>query len=107
MEDLAEIRRYSTLNWGKRVARDYISRIEEALSLIKKNPEILWHEEVFHASLQFYRMKNHLLVFDVQDYDIILLTVLHSSMDIPARLAELQPAFALEVELLRRRLHGK
>jgi len=52
-------------------------------------------------------VKKPLLVCDRQEKSIVVLTVFHSSMDIPSRMAELQPMLAAEVEILHRKLQGK
>lgn len=105
--DIAAIEQYSIEQWGERNASKYIAQIENALSLIQNNPDILRQEEAFHPFLQFYSVNKHVLVFDIQVSDIILLTVFHGSMDIPSRLTELEPTLATEVELLHRNLQKK
>ena len=107
LRDIAAIEQYSIEQWGKRTAAKYIAQIEEALSLIQGNPGLLQQEEGFHSFLQFYRVNKHVLVFEIQANDIILLTVFHGSMDVPSRLAEFEPTLATEVKLLRRKLREK
>jgi len=57
-----------------------------------------------HPSLGFYRINKHLFACDVQGASIVVLTVIHASMDIPSRLAELHPVLAADVDLLLARL---
>jgi hypothetical protein len=68
------------------------------------HPDLLKQDLDLHPALRFYRVNKHLLVCDVHSKSIVVLTVIHASMDIPIRLAELQPTLAAEVELLRRKL---
>jgi len=49
-------------------------------------------------------VNRHVLVCDVQPASVVVLTVLHGSMDIPSRLAELVPQLSAEVALLHERL---
>ncbi len=105
--DLAAIRLYSIEQWGRRTANKYLAQTESALSLIQTNPGLLRQEENFHRFLQFYRVNQHVLAFDIQESDIILLTVFHGSMDIPSRLAELEPALSAEVEFLHRKFQSR
>mgnify|MGYP000492313585 CR=1 FL=1 len=107
LSDIAAIEQYSIEQWGKKTAAKYLAQIEDALSRIKGNPHLLRQEAGFHQFLQFYTVNKHVLVFDIQGNDIILLTVFHGSMDIPARLAELEPTLAVEVKLLHQRLQRK
>jgi plasmid stabilization system protein ParE len=104
LADIATIEQYSMEQWGKRVAAKCLAQIEDALSLIQSNPSLLSQEEGFHSFLKFYRVNKHVLTFDIQANKIILLTVFHGSMNIPSRLAELEPTLAIEVELLHQRL---
>lgn len=104
LHDIAEIERYSIEQFGRKTANRYIKDIEAALSRLQENPTLLRAEEDLHAELQSYRVNKHLLVCDVQQGTIFLLTVIHASRDIPTRLAEMQPNLTLEVELLHEKL---
>ena len=107
LSDIAVIEQYSVKQWGDKTAAKYIAQIEDSLALIQVNSKLLRKEAGLHPFMQFYTVNRHVLIFDVDDRDIILLTVLHGSMDIPSRLAELEPALATESEMLHRRLRGK
>ena len=104
LRDIAAIRRYSVKEFGKRVATKYVDALQAAFTLIKEQPGLLRVEQGFHDQLRFYRVEKHLLVCDVQRSDIFVLTVLSTSQDVAARLADLQPTIALETELLHRKL---
>jgi plasmid stabilization system protein ParE len=107
LQDIAAIEQYSVEQWGRKSASKYISDIDAALGRIQANPVLLKVEEGFHDRPRFYRVNRHLLVCDVGSHDIVVLTVVHASMDIPARLAELEPTLAAEIELLHRRLRKR
>lgn len=107
LQDIQEIFDYSVESWGKRAAEKYLDAIEAALDRVKTQPALLRPEPDLHAALTFYRFDQHLLVCDARSNSMVVLTVVHASMDIPARLAELQPTLAAEVELLHRRLWAK
>jgi toxin ParE1/3/4 len=107
LQDIQGIFEYFAERWGKRAAEKYLNDIESGLDRVKAQPDILRPEPDLHAALTFYRVNKHLLVCDMQPESIVVLTVVHASMDIPTRLAELQPTLASEVELLHRRLRAK
>lgn len=107
LHDIAEIERYWIEQFGRKTANRYIKDIEEALSRLQENPILLRAEEDLHGELQFYRVNKHLLVCDVQQGTIFLLTVIHASRDILNCLAEMQPNLTLEVELLRKKLANR
>jgi plasmid stabilization system protein ParE len=102
--DIAEIRAYSVEQFGRRVANQYLSIIENTLNLLKSSPSLLRDQPELHSWLKLYRYKKHFLVCDQQAGDIYLLTLIHPSMDIPTRLLELEPALTMEVEFLHRKL---
>ncbi len=101
--DLSDIERYSISQWGKTVADRYLADIEAALQRLSDRPELLREEPDFHFALRFYRVNKHWLVCDVQADVILVLTVIHGSMDIPSRLSKLQPLLSSEAAWL----HGK
>lgn len=107
LRDLAELERYSLQQWGRKKASQYISQIETSLSLIVTQPDLLQPIDDFPPCLRYYRINKHVLIFDVQAHDLTLLTLFHTSMDLPSRLAEMQPQLLLEVKLLHHKLEEK
>lgn len=107
IREIAAIERFSVSEWGRKVAKKYIQAFEDALSRIQADPRILSKEEQFHDKLRFYRVNKHILVCDLQDSQIVVLTVIHDSMDTPSRLADLEPTLATEIELLHRTLRDQ
>ena len=106
LQDIQAIFDYSAEHWGKQAAEKYLDAIESGLDRIKTQPRLLRPEPDFHGTLTFYRIEKHLLVCDARPASIVILTVVHASMDIPARLAELEPTLAAEVQLLHRKLRA-
>lgn len=104
VRDIANIRDYSGERFGRRVASQYLSTIENTLNLLKSNPLLLRDQPELHSWFKFYRCKKHFLVCDQQAGDIYVLTLIHTSMDVPTRLLELEPSLSMEVELLHRKL---
>lgn len=105
--DLREIDRYSVSKWGRKTAAKYLAGIEAALDRLRENPGLLRHEPQFAAELYFYRVKMHVLVCSRIENLIVVLTVLHTSMDIPSRLLELLPNFTAEAAYLQNKLREK
>ena len=109
LRDIAAISAYSTEQFGKRVAGQYIAGLESAIARLREEPDLLREEAEFHPWLTFYRSQKHLLVcdFEKQADAIFVLTLIHASMDIPRRLADLEPTLKTETELLHRKLLQK
>lgn len=103
LADLGSVLEYSTEQWGQPTAAKYLDDLEAGLERIRQQPDLLQPLPDFHPSLKFYRVNKHLFACDSQPGAIVVLTVIHASLDIPHRLGELSPTLAAEVELL----HGK
>jgi toxin ParE1/3/4 len=104
LADLREIERYSVKKWGRSTADKYLDEIAAALDRLRDHPEILRLEPDFAPGLYFYRVKKHVLVCDFQAQTVIVLTVIHTSMDVPARLLELEPQLVAEAQFLHDKL---
>ena len=104
VRDIADIRAYSVEQFGRRAANQYLSTIENTLNLLKSSPSLLRDQPELLSWFKFYRCKKHFLVCDQQAGDIYVLTLIHTSMDIPTRLLELEPSLSIEVQLLHRKL---
>jgi len=100
LRDLEQIEQYSEERWGKRVAEEYLQSIEDALIRLKRKPDLLRARPDISEHFEFYRVREHVLVC-VQLHDrIYILTIKHTSMDLPERLVELEPQLLLEARLL-------
>lgn len=104
LQNLREIRAYSTVRWGASVADAYLDDIESALSRIAMSERLLQTMPDLPADIKFYQINKHLLVCDLKAKSVVVLAVLHASMDLPRRLAELQPTLHAEVEMLHHQL---
>jgi plasmid stabilization system protein ParE len=104
LSDLRDIERYSIETWGRKTADKYLADIESAFQRVSENPTLLREQEDLPAALRFYRVNKHWMACDVRHGAIIVLTVIHGSMDLPHRLAELQPTLPSEAELLQAQL---
>jgi plasmid stabilization system protein ParE len=107
LADLREIEHYSIKEWGRKTAHRYLGDIASALDRIRENPKILRLEPDLTPGLFFYRVKKHFLVCDFHGETVIVLAVIHTSMDLPARLLDLEPRLIAEAQLLQSQLHKK
>ena len=105
LRDIACVQSHSLERYGERVAAEYINKLEAGIGRVSDNPNLLREELPFHESLKFYRIEQHLFVCETGiEGKIIILTLLHASMDIPSRLAELEPKLLIEAEMLLKHL---
>jgi hypothetical protein len=77
------------------------------LDCLSDDPKVLTAEPQIINGLYIHRVRKHYLVCDFQEKTIIVLTVIHSTMDIPNRLLELQPQLLYESQYLQNRLQNK
>lgn len=105
--DLREIEAHSVQLWNRKVADRYLDDLQSGLDRIRQNPEILRLDQAFAEGLYFYRVNKHFLVCELHASEVIVLTVIHTSMDIPERLRELEPRLTEEVAMLRAGLRDK
>ncbi|MEX2118532.1 MAG: type II toxin-antitoxin system RelE/ParE family toxin [Pirellulales bacterium] len=107
LSDLREIERFSIKEWGRKTADKYLDAIAAALYRLKQDPAILSLEPGFAPGLFFYRVRKHFLVCDFDGQLISVLTILHTSMDLPTRLAELEPQLIAEAQFLHDKLRKR
>jgi plasmid stabilization system protein ParE len=98
--DMLEIESYSVEQWGEAVAAQYMQSIEDALKLLRNNPDLLNTKPNISQSLCFYRVRQHFLVCAVYEKNIFVLTEKHGAMDLPNRIAEVEPQLILEADAL-------
>ena len=98
--DIDEITQYSVNQWGQQVADDYLDSIDQLIQSIKENPQLLRQNPEVSAYLQLYRARSHFLVCATIDGNIYIVTVKHGSMDLPNRIAELEPLLLDEAKFL-------
>ena len=104
LRDLHEVEQFSIRRWGRKTADRYLQEISSALDRLSQNPSLLSDQPGGSIGFSFYRVQKHYLVCDHRNERIVVLAIIHSSMDLPARLAELDPQLLAEIEFLHARL---
>ena len=102
--DLQEIEKYSIQRWGKKTANRYLEDIQTALSLLQEKPDLLRQKSDVSTHFKFYRVREHFLVCVELKEFLLVLTIKHGQMDLPSRIAELEPTLVKEADLLHQRL---
>lgn len=100
--DLEVIHRYSIEQWGDRVAEEYLDSIEEALQRLKNSPGLLRSKQAISDAFTFYRVREHFLICTKRQQNVYVLAICHGSMDLPNRVAEMEPVLVDEAEILHR-----
>lgn len=86
--DLQEIENYSALRWGDAKAAEYIEDLFGAFQLLTDNPGIAKPRPMLRKGLLLFTVNRHTIVFktDKKADMLYILRVLHSAMNIKARL---------------------
>ncbi|MCI5065260.1 type II toxin-antitoxin system RelE/ParE family toxin [bacterium] len=104
--DIEEIDLYSVETWGERVAAKYLEDLYDGAVRLGENPRLLQERPETSLRLRFYRVREHVLVCDIIGDCIYVLAVRHVAMDLPRRIADLEPQLVHEAEAMARRLKG-
>ena len=100
VRDLEQIEHYSVDRWGRRAAEEYLHGVEDALARLGQQPDLLKAKPNISEHFKFYRVRQHVLVCVQMQDRIYVLTIKHTTMDLPERIIELEPQLLLEARLL-------
>lgn len=106
LHELNAIEASSLAQWGHTVAEGYIAAIQSALVLIQAQPGILHRDERLSPHLRYYGVGRHLLIVMPLDDELVVITIVHASIDLVARLRELQPEIFEQIQLRLTKLRG-
>ncbi|MEQ8762294.1 MAG: type II toxin-antitoxin system RelE/ParE family toxin [Planctomycetota bacterium] len=107
IRDIEAIDRHSIEKWGRRVASKYLSDLQSGMARLLDSPGLLQKRPESSLRLRFYPVREHMLICDRVGDRILVLAVRHLAMDLPGRVAELEPTLILESELLAKRLEQR
>lgn len=105
--DIEDIDRYSTEEWGDRVAAQYLADLFAGAERLGEHPHLLQERPDTSLRLRFYHVREHVLICDVIGERIFVLAVRHAVMDLPYRIAELEPQLVHEAEIMARKIEGR
>ncbi|AXG69601.1 toxin ParE [Kordia sp. SMS9] len=104
LDDVQDIYEYSVEQWGEVVASRYIRGFEECFSLLKSNEGLLKINRKISSRFIAYPIQRHVLICDIIDDAVCILTVRHSSMDLMVRLRKLEPTLDEEAKALFKKM---
>lgn len=84
--DIREIGRYTEAEWGRAQRRLYLSGMETCFRHLAGNPRLAAARAEFSPPVRIQRYEKHLIVYAEEDDGILIVRVLHESMDVPTRL---------------------
>ncbi len=87
LQDIREIARHTQRQWGVDQRRSYLSGLDKTFALLADNPAISPERAEFDPPVRIHRYQRHIIVYVAETGGILVIRVLHASMDIAARLA--------------------
>ena len=80
-QDIEEIYLYGFINFGEEQADLYAFKMQEFLEMMRSNPEIGRLDTRVNPVIRRFDFENHVIFYDINDTTIVIVRVLHNSMD--------------------------
>ncbi len=84
--DMEAIWSYTADRWGANQADHYIDGLDETFELLACQPGLGKLASEFSPAIRIHRHARHLVIYRQTDEDILVIRVLHDSMDINSQL---------------------
>jgi toxin ParE1/3/4 len=85
--DLQAIWQYTAQQWGVRQADLYIDQLDEAFQRIAEQPLMCRERNEFAPPVRIFHRGHHLIVYHINVAEIIVIRVVHESMDVEGQLS--------------------
>lgn len=92
-DDLEDIWDYTLREWSVEQAISYTDELEIAIELICDSPAMCREHIEYDPPVRMHLHKEHLIVYVVNDDEIIVIRIHHSSMDVDSQLSEKDKVF--------------
>lgn len=79
-EDIGHIAAYTTTEWGWRQAHEYLTRLEEGLELLARNPSMGRSCDAIRERLRRFEIGSHVVFYLQESGGIFVVRVLHQRM---------------------------
>ncbi|PTX58568.1 toxin ParE1/3/4 [Kordia periserrulae] len=86
--DIEEIYLYGFINFGEGQADSYASRMQKNLEIISSNPDIGRLDSRINPAIHRFDFARHAIFYDVTDSEIIIIRILHITMDFLQHLSQ-------------------
>jgi toxin ParE1/3/4 len=80
--DIIGVYMYGFQNFGETQAEKYFSELKDCFQFLSENPLVCRERTEFNPSVRIHHHGRHLVVYLIQDDRILIVRVLHQSMDI-------------------------
>jgi toxin ParE1/3/4 len=79
--DLKAIWHYSCKNWGMDKADSYMQELNKGIETLLDNPQIGFSCDYIRNGYRQYTIKKHMIFYKIQSDKIVIIRILHESMD--------------------------
>ena len=86
--DLENIWNYTLETWSLRQADKYYNDIIEAIEFLCTEPKSGKSAEHLRKGYRFFKVNSHLIFYMTTDFELDVIRILHSQMDIPNRIMD-------------------
>ncbi len=87
IEDLRAIGRYTQERWGEEQRRKYLDGLDDAFQSLSEFPRMAPEREDFDPPIRIHHHEKHLIIYSVEEDRVLIVRILHQSMDVPAQLS--------------------
>ena len=87
--DIIEIYGYGFRTFGETQTEKYFSELEDSFQFLSETPLICRERTEFIPSVRIHHHGRHLVIYLIQDDQILIVRILHDSMDIQQHLSSL------------------
>jgi toxin ParE1/3/4 len=85
--DIREVGRYTQQQWGKDQRRVYLDGLNDRFQLLANTPMLAAERQTLGLPVRIHPYEKHLILYVIEDGGILIVRVLHQSMDVPAQLS--------------------
>ena len=85
--DIREIGRYTQKQWGKDQRRVYLDGLNDRFLLLANTPLLAAERQTLDPPVRIHPYEKHLIVYVIEEGSILIIRVLHQSMDISTLLS--------------------
>ncbi len=85
-DDIRNIGRYTQRIWGAEQRKFYLSGLDQKFHQLAENPNLAAERREFDPPVRIHLHQRHLIVYVAEEPNILIVRVLHESMDTPSHI---------------------
>jgi len=98
---IIEIAKWSAKKWGRKIASDYLNKIEKIISLVASGLLPTQNNSEFSDRFTFCLAQQHYIFFEIHKDKLIIATVFHTAMNIKERISDERLRLGKEIKRIK------